>query len=63
VDIENVLHRGTPELVEATVREAIELGAADDVFILSTSDGVLTQTPLENLRAYFAAAKRYGERG
>ena len=62
VDIENVLHRGTPEQVDATVREAIETGAADDRFVLSSSDGVLTQTPLENLRAYFAAARKYGQR-
>ena len=63
VDIENVLHRGTPELVDATVKEAIEVGAADDRFVLSSSDGILTQTPIENLRAYFAAAKKYGMRG
>ena len=63
VDIESVLHRGTAELVEETVREAIEIGAADDAFVLSTSDGVLTQTPVENMRAYFAAAKKYGRRG
>lgn len=63
VDIENVLHRGTPALVDATVREAIEVGAADDRFVLSSSDGILTQTPIENLHAYFAAAKKYGARG
>lgn len=62
VDIEGVLHRGTPELVEQTVKEAIEIGAADDAFVLSTSDGVLTQTPVENMRAYFAATRKYGRR-
>jgi len=60
VDIENVLRRGTPELVSATVKEAIEIGAADGRFVLSSSDGILTQTPIENVRAYFDAARRYG---
>ncbi|MDP6776502.1 MAG: uroporphyrinogen decarboxylase family protein [Candidatus Latescibacteria bacterium] len=62
VDIENVLHRGSPELVDATVREAIEVLAVNDRFLLSSSDGILTQTPIENLRAYFTAAKKYGLR-
>ncbi len=62
VDIEGVLHRGTPELVERTVRYAIRIGARDGRFVLSTSDGVLTQTPLANLRTYFAAAAKYGLR-
>jgi uroporphyrinogen-III decarboxylase len=62
VDIENVLHRGTPERVASTVKEAIDIGAADDAFVLSTTDGVLAQTPLENIRAYFAAARQYGQR-
>jgi uroporphyrinogen decarboxylase len=62
VDIERVLHKGTPELVEATVKEAIDLGAYDDAFILSSSDGILRQTPIENLRAYFKAGRKYGKR-
>ena len=62
VDIENVLHRGTPELVDGTVKEAIEIGAADDRFVLSSSDGILAQTPIENVRAYFDAAREYGSR-
>jgi len=62
VDIQEVLHRGTPELVEATVKETIEVGAADGAFVLSSSDGILTQTPVENVRAFFDAARRYGVR-
>jgi uroporphyrinogen-III decarboxylase len=62
VDIENVLHRGTPELVESCVKEAIEIGADDNAFILSSSDGILRQTPLENLRAYFRAGRKWGKR-
>ena len=63
VDIENVLHRGTPEQVDATVKEAIEVLAVNNRFLLSSSDGILTQTPLENLKAYCKAAKKYGMRG
>jgi hypothetical protein len=62
VDIENVLHRGTPELVESTVKEAIEIGSNDNAFVLSTSDGILRQTPLENLKAYFKAGRKWGKR-
>jgi uroporphyrinogen-III decarboxylase len=62
VDIENVLHRGTPELVDATVKEAIQVLGANDRFLLSSSDGILTQTPIENLKAYFEAAEKYGLR-
>jgi hypothetical protein len=61
VDIERVLHKGTPELVDATVKEAIEKGAYDNAFILSSSDGILRQTPLENLTAYFNAGRKYGK--
>jgi len=62
VDIERVLHRGKPELVEETVKEAIEKGAYDNAFILSSSDGILRQTPLENMKAYFNAGRKYGKR-
>lgn len=59
-DIENVLHRGTPDLVEETVREACEVLGPAGRFIIGSSDGVLEQTPLENIRAYFSAARKYG---
>ncbi len=44
------------------MKEAIEIGAADDAFVLSSSDGVLTQTPVENMRADFEAVRKYGGR-
>jgi len=62
VDIEKVLHKGTPQLVDKTVKEAVEKGAYDNAFIISSSDGILRQTPLENLRAYFDAGRKYGKR-
>jgi hypothetical protein len=60
VDIENVLHRGTPKLVEETVRASCEALGRDGRYVIGSSDGVLAQTPLENMRAYFAAGRRYG---
>ena len=60
VDIETVLHRGTPELVEQTVREAVEILGCDGRYVIGTSDGILAQTPLENVCAFFAAGRKYG---
>jgi Uroporphyrinogen decarboxylase (URO-D) len=60
VDLLYVLKMGTPELVEQTVREAIEVAAPGGGFILGTSDSIREGTPMENIRAYFEAAHRYG---
>jgi len=60
-DLLYVLQRGTPALVEATVRQAIETAAPGGGFILGTSDSIRNGTPTENVRAYFAAARRYGK--
>jgi uroporphyrinogen-III decarboxylase len=60
VDIENVLHRGTPRLVEETVRDSCEAMGRGGRYIIGSSDGVLAQTPLENMRTYFGAGRRYG---
>jgi len=59
VDLLYVIQRGTPELIEETVRKAIET-AGPTGFILGTSDSIRNGTPLENVQAYFAAAKKYG---
>ena len=59
VDLLHVLLRGTPELIEHTVKEALEI-AGPEGFILGTSDSVRDGTPVENVRAYFDAAKLYG---
>jgi len=60
VDIENVLHRGTPELVERTVRDAVEAMGRNGRFVIGSSDGILAQTPVENVRMLFDAGRRYG---
>ncbi len=58
-DLIYVLKMGTPDLVERTVRDAIAV-AGPTGFILGTSDSIRDGTPIENVRAYVAAARRYG---
>ena len=59
VDLVNVIQRGTPALIERTVREAIET-AGPTGFVLGSSDSIRDGTPVENVRAYFDAARKYG---
>lgn len=58
-DLIYVLKMGTPDLVERTVRDAIAI-AGPTGFILGTSDSIRDGTPIENVRAYVEAARRYG---
>ena len=58
-DLLYVIMRGTPEQVDAMVRDAMD--AAGPVgFIMGTSDSIREGTPKENIAAYFRAAARYG---
>jgi len=59
-DIVYVLARGTPEDVDRSVREAMEVGAPGSGFIYGTSDNIRPETPRDNVLAYFAAAGKYG---
>jgi len=61
VDLIYVVQRGTPELVEQTVKEAIEI-AGPTGFILGSSDSFREGSPVQNIRAYFDAARKYGQR-
>lgn len=60
LDMINVLQRGTPELVEATVRQLIADGAPGGGFILDITNSVRTGTPAANVAAASAAVRRYG---
>ena len=60
VDLLYVIKHGTPALIDQTVRDAIEIAAPGGGFILGTSDSIREGTPLENVRAYFRAARKYG---
>jgi uroporphyrinogen-III decarboxylase len=59
IDIISVVKDGSPELIEEKVREAILAGGPGGGFILGTSDSI-RDAPIMNVRAYFAAARRYG---
>ena len=59
VDIINVIKDGSPEQVRQAVRQAILDAARGGGFILGTSDSI-REAPLENVRAYFEAGRRYG---
>jgi len=60
VDLLHVIRNGTPESIERTVKETIRTAAPGSGFILGTSDSIRDGTPLENVRAYFDAARKYG---
>lgn len=60
VDLIYVIQRGAPELIEQTVKEAIEI-AGPTGFILGSSDSFREGSPIENIRAYFDAARRLGK--
>ena len=60
VDLHYVIKMGTPDLIARTVRAAIET-AGPTGFVLGTSDSIRDGTPIENVRAYFDAARKYGK--
>lgn len=63
VDLLYVVQRGTPELVERTVAEAMEIGKPGGGFIIGSSDSFREGTPPENIHAYFQACLKYGVYG
>ncbi|MBI3919795.1 MAG: hypothetical protein HY318_00150 [Armatimonadetes bacterium] len=60
VDLLYVVKHGTPELVEKTVREAMEIARPGGGFIIGSSDSFREGTPSDNLLAYFEACRKYG---
>jgi len=56
-----VIKHGTPEDVANMVREAVEVAAPGGGFIMGTSDSIREGTPREDVAAYFAAARKYGQ--
>ena len=55
-----VMLRGSPAIVAAAARKAIDDGAAGGRFILSTGDQCGRDTPDENLRTMIETARAYG---
>ncbi|MBD3292735.1 MAG: hypothetical protein GF393_07395 [Armatimonadia bacterium] len=60
VDLLYVLKHGTPELVERTVREAMEIAKPGGGFIIGSSDSFREGTPRENVETYWRACLEYG---
>jgi uroporphyrinogen decarboxylase len=63
VDLLYVVMRGTPELIEKTVAEAMEIGKPGGGFIIGSSDSFREGTPPGNIRAYFESCLKYGGYG
>ncbi len=63
IDTVNVAWRGTPEIIDAAVREAIEAAALPEGgYIPGTSDSITEEVSEENFRAFFEAGRRHGTR-
>ena len=60
-DLLYVVMRGTPELVERTVAEAMEMAKPGGGFIIGSSDSFREGTPPENMHAYFQSCLKYGQ--
>ena len=59
-DLLYVVQRGTPEHIDKTVKQAMEVAKPGGGFIIGSSDSFRDGTPRENLEAYFKACKKYG---
>lgn len=57
----DVVGDGTPEMVENAVKECIRKAGYGGGYVLCTGCEVPLWTPLENLRAFMNAAKKYGK--
>jgi uroporphyrinogen-III decarboxylase len=61
IDTVNTIWRGTPETIDAAVKEAIEQAALPEGgYIVGTSDSITEEAPVENFRALFEAVRKYG---
>lgn len=60
VDLLYVIKHGTPELVERTVADAMEIARPGGGWIIGSSDSFREGTPKQNLEAYWRACKQYG---
>ncbi|MDD5482947.1 MAG: uroporphyrinogen decarboxylase family protein [Kiritimatiellae bacterium] len=61
IETVHVMRLGTPAKIREAVAETIRLGAPGGGFILGTSDSIRDGTPLENIKAYFSAAREFGK--
>jgi len=61
IDLLYVVKLGTPEIIDKTVREAMEIAKPGGGFIIGSSDSFREGTPKENIETYFKACKKYGK--
>lgn len=60
MDIQEVLPFGTPEDVAAEVRLRLRTAGPGGGLILAPAHNIQPDVPLENVLAFYEAAKRYG---
>jgi hypothetical protein len=61
IDTVNTVWRGTPKSIDAAVKAAVDAAATPaGGYIVGTSDSIVEETPPENFRAFFQAAKKHG---
>jgi hypothetical protein len=61
IDTVNTVWRGTPQSIDAAVKAAVDAAATPaGGYIIGTSDSIVEETPPDNFRAFFQAAKRHG---
>ncbi len=61
MDVQNVLPFGTPQDVKKEVRRLIKDCAEGGGFILAPAHNIQSDTSMENILAFYEAAKEYGE--
>ena len=61
IDLIYVVQQGAPDLIDRTIREAMEIAKPGGGFIIGSSDSFREGTPKENIAAYFKACKQYGK--
>lgn len=59
IDVVDVIARGTPDIIDRTVREYVCTGARGSGLIIGTTDTIRPETPRENIDAFFSSANRY----
>jgi uroporphyrinogen decarboxylase len=61
VDNKGLLVSGTPDQIEAQVRECLRMAAPGGGYVLASDHSLHDDIPLENVLAMFEAARRYGD--
>ena len=64
IDTVNTVWRGSPTTIDNAIRDAIAAAhRPEGGYIVGTSDSIVEQTPPENFRAFFEAARKHGTPG